>query len=182
MPTQPTKRHAKALAQAPILASALAKPTPLPAQLSIWTTYLLRQATLRAQGQVAASLRALGLKPAHNTVMTLLTDGAMTQIALAARTNTDRTSMVGIIDDLEQLGLLLRLPNPRDRRVHDVTLTTLGHERLRTTQAQVAAADQAFLAPLTAAEQLVLRAMLERLIEHHDAQARPAAAELRQER
>ncbi len=144
----------------------------LPAPLTIWLSYLLRQATLRAQDAVAAALAELALRPAHNSVLTILADGPRSQITLATLLQTDRTTMVAIIDELESWQLVERRRNPSDRRVHDITLTSLGAERLIQAHAAVTAADDAYFAPLSDAERKQLRAILLRLISAHD-QRRP---------
>jgi DNA-binding MarR family transcriptional regulator len=140
----------------------------LPDALTVWISYLLRQTTLRVQERVAEALRGVGLRPPHNTVLSLLVDGPHTQIALANQLQTDRTTMVALIDDLERMQLVERRRNPRDRRAHDVTLTTQGLALLSTSRAQVSAVDDAFLAPLNTEEREELRTMLVRLIRAHD--------------
>jgi len=140
----------------------------LPAPLTVWLSYLLRQATLRAQDNVAKALAAAALRPPHNAVLTMLADGPLSQVTLSARLQTDRTTMVAIIDELEAWQLVERRRNPADRRAHDVTLTTLGAERLAVAHAAVFAADDSFFAALNAAERMQLRAMLLRLIAAHD--------------
>lgn len=150
-----------------------AAPAELPAPLTLWLSYLLRQATLRVQDKVAEALSALALRPPHNAVLTMLADGPLSQVALSTRLDTDRTTMVAIIDELEAWNLVERRRNPGDRRMHDVTLTSLGGDRLTQANAAVSAADDAFFAPLSDAERAQLREMLLRLIAAHDA-AKPS--------
>lgn len=144
-------------------------PADLPAPLTIWLSYLMRQVTLRVQDHVAAALSTLVLRPPHNAVLTMLADGPLSQAALSARLQTDRTTMVAIIDELEAWDLVERRRNAVDRRIHDVTLTSLGRTRLAEANAAVSAADDAFFSPLNDAERVQLRAMLLRLIAAHDA-------------
>jgi MarR family transcriptional regulator, lower aerobic nicotinate degradation pathway regulator len=144
-------------------------PPALPAPLTVWLSYLLRQATLRVQDRVAEALAEHGMRPPHNAVLSMLADGPLAQIALATRLQTDRTTMVAIIDDLEAWHLVERRRNPRDRRAHDVSLTELGQARLIEAQHAVSTADTAFFATLTESERAQLRAMLLRLIAAHDA-------------
>jgi DNA-binding MarR family transcriptional regulator len=139
-----------------------------PPELTVYTSYLLRQATLRAQARVSDALRTLELRPPHSAVMTMLTPAPLSQVALSARLQTDRTTMVKIVDELEQMGLVERQTNPSDRRAHDVTLTDKGFEFAQRAQSQIAQADDAFLEPLSKAERNQLRGLLERLIAAHD--------------
>lgn len=141
----------------------------LPAELSVWLSFLLRQATLRVQDRVVDALATLGLRPPHNTVLSLLAGGPLSQTVLSARTQTDRTTMVAIVDELETLNLVARRRNPLDRRAHDVTMTEHGAATLIQTHALVSAADDTFFAPLSPDERSQLRSMLLRLIQAHDA-------------
>jgi DNA-binding MarR family transcriptional regulator len=143
-------------------------PTALPAPLTVWLSYLLRQATLRVQDRVADALVEQGMRPPHNAVLSMLADGPLAQIALAAQLQTDRTTMVSIIDDLEAWQLVERRRNPHDRRAHDVTLTELGRARLTAVQQAVSTADAAFFAVLSESEREQFRTMLLRLIAAHD--------------
>lgn len=144
-------------------------PSALPAPLTVWLSYLLRQVTLRVQDRVADALAEHGIRPPHNAVLSMLADGPLAQIALAVQLQTDRTTMVSIIDDLEAWQLVERRRNPQDRRAHDITLTELGRARLSAAHNAVSAADAVFFAVLSESEQAQLRAMLLRLIAAHDA-------------
>lgn len=144
-------------------------PAALAVPLTVWLSYLLRQATLRVQERVADALAEHGMRPPHNAVLSMLADGPLAQIALATQLQTDRTTMVAIIDDLEAWQLVERRRNLHDRRAHDVSLTELGRARLIEAQNAVSAADSAFFATLTESERAKLRAMLLRLIAVHDA-------------
>ena len=53
----------------------------------------------------------------------------MSQRALGRRLRIDKSPMVGLIDDLEQLGLAERRRRTRDRRVQDIHLTAQGRAR-----------------------------------------------------
>ncbi len=53
------------------------------------------------------------------------TDG-LSQVELSQKTEVDRTTLVGIIDRLEEAGLLERRSCPKDRRSHRVWLTNKG--------------------------------------------------------
>jgi DNA-binding MarR family transcriptional regulator len=140
----------------------------LPAPLMVWTSFLLRQATLRVQARIAEALVPLGLRSAHHAALAVLAAGPLSQVALAAQLQTDRTTMVGLIDELEHAGLARRERNPYDRRAHEVTLTRDGAALLAHAHAQVNAADAAFFAPLAPDELEQLRTLLGRLIEAHD--------------
>lgn len=142
----------------------------MPAALMGWTGFLLWQATMRVQAEAAAALAPLGLRIPHNSVLTVLAAGPLSQVVLSARLNTDRTTMVKLIDDLEGAGLVSRERDPHDRRAHAVTLTDEGTRLLKRANARVSEADAGFFAPLSGAEHEQLRAILVRVIGAHDAE------------
>ena len=87
----------------------------------------------------------------------------MTQKALGDLLRIDRTTMVSLIDDLEGKGFVARQRHPRDRRAFLVWPTESG---LAAKVEAIGILDEQqhhFLAPLTAAEQQQLGALLKRL-------------------
>ncbi|HEX3489196.1 MAG TPA: MarR family transcriptional regulator [Streptosporangiaceae bacterium] len=53
-----------------------------------------------------------------------------TQAALAQSIGADKSRIIGVLDELQERGLIERQPDPADRRVHLLALTKAGH-RLR---------------------------------------------------
>ncbi len=53
-----------------------------------------------------------------------------TQAALAESIGADKTRIIGVLDGLQQAGLIRRDPDPADRRVHLLSLTEAG-QRVR---------------------------------------------------
>src|SRR5580693_4678125 len=78
-----------------------------------------------------SALAPLGLRPRHLVALTVLRDhGSPTQQALAAALQTDRTNLIGLLNQLETEGLILRRRSTEDRRRHIVELTDDGAQRL----------------------------------------------------
>lgn len=88
---------------------------------------------------------------------------APTQLALAGAIGHDKTRLIGVLDDLEDDGLLRRRADPADRRARIVELTDAGIERLRAARAEIRALEAEELAGLTGRERTALFAALERL-------------------
>src|SRR2546423_13682273 len=90
----------------------------------------------------AEALEPLGLRPPHFGVLTLLdARPGTTQRELVERSMIDASTMVAVIDELEERGLAERRPHPEDRRKRAVYLTAQGRrtlQRARTVAMQTA--------------------------------------------
>ena len=80
--------------------------------------------------------------------------------------------MVGVIDELEGMGLAERRANPDDRRKHAIYLTVKGKRKLDRARASALEMINEELAPLDAEERQTLRLLLRKL-----ARVEPADAE-----
>lgn len=93
-------------------------------------------------------------------------DGSMAPGELARVLNYNPGALTRLLDKLEQLGYLQRVPDPTDRRALRLELTPAGrriHTRMIT--CGNAAADRAF-ADMTRAEQRQLHGLLVRVLNH----------------
>ena len=75
------------------------------------------------------------------------------QASLAAAISFDRATIGGVIDRLEQKGLLEREVSPDDRRARRLRLTAAGRRQLAAVRPVVEALQAEILAPLSAREQ-----------------------------
>ena len=87
-------------------------------------------------------------------------DKPPTQLELAGQVGLDRTVMTYLLDDLEGRGLLLRRPNPKDRRARHVTLTDEGRSQLLRIRTEVAAAESQLLVELSEQQRTQFRDLL----------------------
>ncbi|WP_433533326.1 MarR family winged helix-turn-helix transcriptional regulator [Micromonospora sp. CA-263727] len=88
---------------------------------------------------------------------------ARNQGAIAEELGIDRTVMTYLIDDLERDGLVLRRPDPADRRSRLVTLTEAGREAARRRRDELRRVESRLLRALTPDEDATLRALLRRV-------------------
>lgn len=86
------------------------------------------------------------------------------QQQVAERLGVDRTTMVAIVDALEDKGIIARHPDSEDRRRNVVELTPAGQDLLHRATAASDAAEAELLAPLTPAEGEQLRDLLARVL------------------
>jgi DNA-binding MarR family transcriptional regulator len=106
---------------------------------------------MRAAGETG--LASVALRPRHLLAMTVLRDRVETsQADLAGTLQLDRTNLVGLLNELENEGLIERRRSPEDRRRHTVVLTDEGRERLARAEFVLAAAEEIVLADLTSKE------------------------------
>lgn len=141
-----------------------------PRRLTGLPSWLLSQGALHAHRLVAEALAEDDVRKHHFTVLLALEEeGSSSQAALGRRLGIDRSDLHGVLNDLEQDGLVARLRDEQDRRRNVVELTAAGAEALVRLEARVRAAQERLLEPLSADERTALLASLARLAEHHAA-------------
>ncbi|MFF9351984.1 MarR family winged helix-turn-helix transcriptional regulator [Streptomyces sp. NPDC014734] len=91
--------------------------------------------------------------------------GPVTQADLGRRLAVDPKDMVGILNHLQETGLVLRTPDPADRRKNAIAVTPEGAAVLARCGASAGAANVELLAPLTRDGQSQLMALLTRVHE-----------------
>jgi DNA-binding MarR family transcriptional regulator len=109
-------------------------------------------------------LSTTGLSARQTGILTMVTElEPMTQKALGDALRIDRTTMVALLDDLEDKGYVVRQRHPRDRRAFLVQPTDSGRAAKIRAVRILDEQQRRFLAPLNAAERTQLAALLERL-------------------
>lgn len=126
--------------------------------------HLARVTRLRSE----SALTPLGLRPRHLVALTVLRDhGSPTQQALAVTLHTDRTNLVGLLNELESDGLIVRRRSNEDRRRHIVELTGQGEQRLTEAESALAAAEDDVLSALDADQREMLYSLLAQATSSH---------------
>src|SRR5215212_8065891 len=137
---------------------------PPPEPLASAPGFLLSWNGRRTATMFARALQPLGLRPPHFGVMRLIeTEPGLTQQELAQRSLIDPSSMVSVVDELEELGYAERQPHPGDRRKHAIRLTASGKRMLARAQTVAIEMTKEVLAPLDAGEVKELRRLLRKL-------------------
>jgi DNA-binding MarR family transcriptional regulator len=97
-------------------------------------------------------------------VLSALRDEPMrTQAALARTIRADKTRIIGVLDELQERGLIVREPDPSDRRVHLLDLTGVGRRLHSAVQSEIRAEEKRLLAQLPAADRAAFLRSLEAL-------------------
>jgi DNA-binding MarR family transcriptional regulator len=133
-------------------------------RLNVRLTYLLKRALVDLEGLHAEQLGPVGVSGRELGVLLLLdSKGPESQQETARRLGVDRTTMVGLLDALEDKGLVARRADTGDRRRNVVELTDAGKTALGRAVRASDEAERQLLAELDDAESAQLRALLSRL-------------------
>jgi DNA-binding MarR family transcriptional regulator len=124
--------------------------------------YLLKHAHLRLAELTRAALAPFGISGRELAVLLAIDDRPpASQQEIARRMAVDRTTMVALIDDLEDKGLVQRQQDPDDRRKNVVALTDVGRTTLRQATAAAGQAERRLLGSLSDDESAMLRRALQ---------------------
>src|SRR5580658_6292581 len=93
--------------------------------------FLLSQVGASSARRFAKALEPLEFAPWGAGILRLLSRmPGISQQELAARLETHASRLVGMIDELEKRKLVMREPNPEDRRLYRLRLTEAGERKL----------------------------------------------------
>jgi DNA-binding MarR family transcriptional regulator len=141
----------------------------LPQELATSEVFLLGRLGYGLKRQATEQLEAAGFSVYDYSVMALLADGkCAAQVSIADLLQLDRSQLVGMLDGLEERGLIERRRDPSDRRRHRVTLTAAGERELANLRAIVKRIEEEFLLPLDTDSRESLYRLLSRLASYHD--------------
>ncbi|MFI1358558.1 MarR family winged helix-turn-helix transcriptional regulator [Streptomyces sp. NPDC020898] len=132
--------------------------------IRVLPSWILGRAADRARTLVAAALAGEGLRMWHHVVLSAVAElGPVAQAELVRGVGLDAKDMVGVLNDLQAAGLVVRAPDPHDRRKNAVTVTAQGRRLLARCERAARKANDELLAPLTAPERELLTGLLTRV-------------------
>lgn len=134
-------------------------------ELTSRMAYLLKRAFIALEELHGEHLTPLGLSARELGVLLFL-DGREpeSQQQAALRLGVDRTTMVALLDTLEEKHLVIRRPHTDDRRRNVVDLTAAGRKTLKRAVRASDRAEQQLLAELDDLEAGQLRSLLSRVV------------------
>ena len=126
--------------------------------------FVLTKAQQSVQQMFKARLAPYGVTPGQYAVLACLWDGeSKTAKQLADLLYLDGSTMTGILDRIEQKGLIIKQVDPKDRRAIRVTLTDAGRDLEGPLSQVILEANQEALANLGQVEGESLKALLHKL-------------------
>ena len=140
----------------------------LPKELLKNTAFLLARVGYGFKARAIEAVEEAGFSLYDYSVLALLGEEARkAQATIADALMLDRSQLVGILDSLEERGLVERKRDPNDRRRHLVSLTADGRRQLGRLRAIVAEVQDELLAPLDAESRETLHGLVLKLTRHH---------------
>ena len=137
---------------------------PPPEPLASATGFLLSWNGRRTAEGFAEVMAEVGMRPPEFGVMRLIdSKPGLTQTELVAGMLIDASSMVAVLDHLEEQGLAERRPHPSDRRKHAVHLTDKGERKLARAMDVANDFAEELLKPLDKTERETLQLLLRKL-------------------
>lgn len=134
---------------------------PLEASREYAIGFLVNRVAEHMKCTATSVLAPLGIGPKEYGCLLLVADsGPLTQRDLGARRRIDRSTVVEIVDRLEQRGLVVRAQAPGDRRCHQITITDQGRIVLADATGLMGQLEARWLTPLKAGEQTRLRQLM----------------------
>ena len=142
----------------------------LPKELVASSVFLLKRLGFAAKQQAMTVYEQIGLSPYQYGILALLDEGGVheTQASIADTLGYDRGTLVGLLDELQQQGLVERRRDPEDRRRHLVFVTAEGRQALARLRKVTRRFDDEFLAPLDDDEREALHGLLLQLAARHE--------------
>ena len=134
---------------------------PLPECLTRYTGFLVAKAHQRLFSMFAEECRKHAVEVPHAGILHLLQEsGPMSQQQLGRKLRIDRTTMVKLIDALEQQRFACRKNHPQDRRAYLVEITAAGGKALAAVGKMAERMEAELLVRFTESERKTIRRAL----------------------
>lgn len=126
--------------------------------------FQLRQASVVMYRDFTATLATIGITQKQTATLWLVNaNPGVSQASIAASLGVDRATMMGLVDRLEDRGLIIRKRSTSDRRRQELYLTPAGQSTLRKVKALIGKHERCFTSRFSAAELSALMTALQKL-------------------
>ncbi|MEU4230577.1 MarR family transcriptional regulator [Nonomuraea sp. NPDC026600] len=143
-----------------------------PSRLRGKASWLINKTSLHAHRLITEGLSPIDARGYHFAILAALEEyGPASQASLSQRCGIDRSDTVAMVNELADQQLVLRAPDPDDRRRNVITMTPEGRRRLDQLDAVLGEVQRDLLAPLSPADRERLVDLLGRVLDHHTCSA-----------
>jgi DNA-binding MarR family transcriptional regulator len=127
--------------------------------------WLLHRATQRVGAAYSDEIAKFGISLRGQLVLQTLANEEIqrTQLKLGAMLGLDKTTLTSELDKLERAGLIVRVPDPNDRRVRTPVITDKGRELQKEAGDALAEVERAFHSRFSPEEMAIIRKALQDL-------------------
>ncbi|MFS8099370.1 MarR family transcriptional regulator [Lentzea alba] len=135
----------------------------IPSCVEKWDfNWLLHRATQRVGAVFADEIAKFGVSVRGQLVLEALAneEAQRTQLKLGAMLGLDKTTLTSELDKLERAELIVRVPDPKDRRVRTPMITDRGRELQKQARDALIEVERAYRARFTDEEMAVVRKAL----------------------
>ena len=143
------------------------------AELNPHIGQLLRDAYRRFEEELAAALAGpreqFDVRPVHDAVLAYLDRDGTRASVLADRARLSRQAITQLTDELEERGVVLRVPDPADGRAKIIQYTPEALTHFDATRRVIAALERRWETELGSRNYAALRAGLEELLREREA-------------
>ena len=147
----------------------ITSPLRLPDELLQKSGFVMIRLAMGFKARALHALEAAGYSQHNYSVLALLREHPRkVQATIAEALYVDPSQLVGILDALEERGLIQRQRDPTDRRRHVVSLTAKGRTELVRLRKMIDQLEDEMFAPLDADSRKTFHDLLLRLASYHD--------------
>lgn len=147
--------------EAQVSASAVETPSLKHEFLDGLIGYALRRATNTAMSDFAAAMSDTGLRPGLASILTIVEENpGVRQGVVAEALSIARANMAPLVAELEEQGLIRRLPHATDRRAVAIDLTAKGAAAIRAAKQKILAHEKRTFGKLSEKERARLLELL----------------------
>jgi DNA-binding MarR family transcriptional regulator len=140
----------------------------IPQRLTSKPSFLLTQLAVHARRLVSDAFAATGARGYHYRILATLEEfGPASQAELGRHGLIDRKDIVTALNELVELGLVDRSPDPDHGRRNRISITQEGGRQLQRMDGALDQVQDELLAPLSARERQTLTRLLGEVLAHH---------------
>jgi MarR family transcriptional regulator, lower aerobic nicotinate degradation pathway regulator len=144
-------------------------PVRLPDELLAKSGFLMVRLAMGFKARAIAALEEAGFSQYHYSVLALLDEQPReAQATIAEVVGIDPSQLVGVLDALEDKGLIARQRDTADRRRHVVSLTAKGRSQLVRLRSTIDRVEDEMFEPLDVESRKTFHQLLLRLAGYHD--------------